>query len=78
MLKSPVVFVLSLTIPVVEEDERDASWCQSLHALQFLLAGQFVAFVAGGDYYTQGLIGKHSFRINPKLNPNEKWHYQIF
>ena len=45
--KSPLVFVLKVTIPVVDEDQPLEGWCQPLHVLQALLAPLFIAFATG-------------------------------
>ena len=41
LIKSPVVLILSLTIPVVDEDDPDGQgWCQYLHAIQIAFSGK--------------------------------------
>ena len=40
LIKAPVLFALTITIPVVDEDEEEQGWCQLLHGLQMVLGGQ--------------------------------------
>lgn len=44
IIKSPVIFVLTLTIPVVNEDKLKNGYCQYLHALQISLSGLVMTF----------------------------------
>ena len=34
LIKAPVVLILTVTIPVVDEDQEEEGWCQLLHGLQ--------------------------------------------
>lgn len=47
LLKAPVVLVLTITVPVVDEEQHRGGWCQYLHAIQLLLAPQFVLLATG-------------------------------
>lgn len=44
VIRSPVVFLLNLTIPVVNGDLEDGGWCQHMTIIQCLVAPQFVIF----------------------------------
>ncbi|TRY66936.1 hypothetical protein TCAL_07651 [Tigriopus californicus] len=44
VVRSPVVFLLNLTVPVVNDDLEDGSWCQHMAIIQCLIAPQFVIF----------------------------------
>lgn len=39
IIKSPVILILNLTIPVVNEEKPNNAYCQYLHALQICLSG---------------------------------------
>ncbi len=67
LIKSPVVFALTITIPVVNEDDPEGTWCQYLHGIQMVLASQFVAFVAGGKLYTNGELIGMSSQLHPHI-----------
>ena len=44
IVKSPVVLVLTLTIPVVNEEEPNSGYCQKLHAMQIAVSGLMLCF----------------------------------
>ena len=48
LIKAPVLFALTITIPVVDEDEEEQGWCQLLHGLQMVLGGQILTLVFNG------------------------------
>lgn len=39
IIKSPVILILNMTIPVVDQDQDQKGWCQYLHAFQLSLSG---------------------------------------
>jgi len=56
LLKAPVVFLFTVTIPIVDEDQENKGWCQYLHGLQLVLLGQFMTF-ATNTFSTQAFLG---------------------
>ena len=44
ILKSPVLFLFTITVPVVNEEEENFGWCQYLLVLQCVIGCQFVSF----------------------------------
>ena len=66
-LQSPLVFALTITIPVVEYDEDKNNWNRYLNSLQIFLGITFATFVTKGNVqrgqYTMGVKTPYDTRI---------------
>ena len=56
IIKAPVVFVLNLTIPVVDLEEEDMGYCRILHAIQLSLSGLMVCWFFQFFHYAAVII----------------------
>lgn len=57
VIRSPVYFLLTLTVPVVDSGSMKQNWCRVLNSFHLISGPTFIAIISGQFYWTVPQIG---------------------